>query len=80
MADLIAAAFLLPLFDVGVVIPVRTAGSGIAILDAVGRIDYVQPGGATLGDRRVYTPRRCAQNISGPWRRMRTLRRSKRAI
>ncbi len=56
LADLIAAAFLLPLFDVGVVIPVRTAGSGIAILDAVGRIDYVQPGGATLGDRKVYTP------------------------
>ena len=56
LADLIAAAFLLPLFDVGVVIPVRNAGAGIAIADAVGRIDYVQPGGATLGDRNVFTP------------------------
>ena len=55
-ADLIAAAFVLPLFDVGVVIPVRNAGSGITIVDAVGRIDYVQPGGATLGDRKVFTP------------------------
>lgn len=56
MADLIASAFLIPLFDVGVVIPVRTTGSTVAIADAVGRIDYVQPGGATLGDRKVYTP------------------------
>ena len=56
LADQIAAAFLLPLFDVGVVIPVRNTGSGIAILDANGRIDYIQPGGANLGDRKVYTP------------------------
>ena len=55
-ADLIAAAFLIPLFDVGVTIPTRKKGDGIAIADAVGRIDYVQPGGATLADRRVYTP------------------------
>jgi hypothetical protein len=54
--DRLAAAFLMPLFDVGVTIPVRRAGEGIAIADAVGRIDYVQPGGATLGDRQVYTP------------------------
>ena len=58
LADLIASVFLLPLFDVGVVIPVRCAESGIAIADAVGRIDYVQPGGASLGDRSVYTPER----------------------
>ena len=58
IADLIASAFLQPLFDVGVVIPVREMGSGIAIVDAVGRIDYVQPGGVTLGDRKVYTPER----------------------
>ena len=56
VADLIASAFLFPLFDVGAVIPVRHAGSGVAVADAVGRIDYVQPGGATLGDRKVYTP------------------------
>ncbi len=56
MADRIAAAFLLPLFDVGVVIPVRRSGQAFAIADVCGRIDYVQPGGATLQDRGVYTP------------------------
>lgn len=56
IADLIAAAFLLPLFDVGVVIPVRKNGDAFAVADACGRIDYVQPGGSSLGDRGVYTP------------------------
>ena len=56
IADLMAAAFLLPLFDVGVVIPVRKAGDAVAIADVCGRIDYVQPGGSTLQDREVYTP------------------------
>ena len=56
IADLIAAAFLLPLFDVGVVIPVRRAGDTFAIADVCGRIDYVQPGGSTLQNRGVYTP------------------------
>ncbi|MDI1339995.1 ThiF family adenylyltransferase [Polaromonas sp.] len=56
IADLIAAAFLLPLFDVGVVIPVRKKGDAFAIADVCGRIDYVQPGGSTLQDRGVYTP------------------------
>lgn len=58
IADLIAAAFLLPLFDVGVVIPVRKKGDAfaIAIADVCGRIDYIQPGGSTLQDRGVYTP------------------------
>jgi hypothetical protein len=56
IADLIAAAFLLPLFDVGVVVPVRRKGQNFAIADVCGRIDYVQPGGATLQDRGVYTP------------------------
>jgi hypothetical protein len=56
IADLIAAAFLLPLFDVGVVISVRKKGEGFAIADVCGRIDYVQPGGSTLQDRGVYTP------------------------
>ena len=56
LVDLLASAFLLPLFDVGVAIPVRESGTGIAIADAVGRIDYVQPGGPSLADRRVYTP------------------------
>lgn len=54
--DLIGAAFLIPVFDVGVTIPVRKTADGIAIGDVCGRIDYVQPGGATLGDRGVYTP------------------------
>ena len=56
IADLIASAFLQPLFDVGVVIPASKDGTEFSIVDAVGRIDYVQPGGATLGDRKVYTP------------------------
>ena len=51
--DSVAAAFLLPLFDVGVVIAMRRTGDDMAIADAAGRIDYVQPGGATLGDRQV---------------------------
>lgn len=58
IADLIAAAFLLPLFDVGVVIPTRKvlADGGLAIADVCGRVDYVQPGGSTLRDRGIYTP------------------------
>jgi hypothetical protein len=57
IADLIAAAFLIPLFDVGVTIPVRKAGTtDIAIADVCGRTDYVQPGRSTLADRKVYTP------------------------
>lgn len=55
IADLISAAFLLPLFDVGVTIPVRQAGEGVAIADVCGRIDYVQPGRSSLWDRGVYT-------------------------
>jgi ThiF family/Prokaryotic homologs of the JAB domain len=56
IADLIGAAFLMPVFDVGVVIPVRKAGGAVAIADVCGRIDYVQPGRSTLQDRGVYTP------------------------
>ncbi len=56
IADLLASAFLIPLFDVGVVIPVRQAGEGVAIADVCGRIDYIQPGRSSLQDRGVYTP------------------------
>ncbi len=56
IADLIASAFLIPLIDMGVVIPVRRAGGGVAIADVVGRIDFVQPGGSSLQDRKVYSP------------------------
>jgi hypothetical protein len=56
IADLMGSAFLQPLFDVGVVIPVRKAGDGHAIGDVCGRIDYIQPGGSSLQDRGVYTP------------------------
>jgi hypothetical protein len=56
IGDLIASACLLPLFDVGVVIPVRETGGVQAIGDVCGRIDYVQPGRSTLRDRGVYTP------------------------
>jgi len=56
IADLIASAFLIPLIDMGVVIPVRRAGATIAIADVCGRVDYVQPGGSTLLDRGVWSP------------------------
>ena len=56
IADRLAAAFLLPLFDVGVVIPMRKCGETYAIADVCGRVDYIQPGGANLKDRGVYTP------------------------
>lgn len=56
ITDLMGASFLQPIFDVGVVIPVRKAGDGFAIGDVCGRVDYIQPGGSTLKDRGVYTP------------------------
>lgn len=57
MADLIGAAFLIPVIDVGVVIPTRScAKAGTAVADAMGRIDYVQPGRSTLRSRGLYTP------------------------
>lgn len=56
IADRLAASMLQPLFDVGVVIPVRESKRGPTINNICGRIDYVQPGGSTLGDRKVYTP------------------------
>lgn len=57
VADLMAAAFLMPLFDMGVTIPARGHGQAAeAIIDAVGRVDYVQPGGSSLMTRGVYSP------------------------
>lgn len=55
-ADLVASAFLMPLFDVGVSIPTYKDEGKTSIADVCGRIDYVQPGGSTLGDRKVHTP------------------------
>lgn len=54
--DLIATTYLVPLFDVGVVIPLRDAAGTSAIGDVCGRIDYVQPGRSSLHDRGIYTP------------------------
>ncbi len=57
VADLLAQAFLLPLVDMGVTIPTRrTADGGVAIAEALGRIDFVQPGRSTLASREVFTP------------------------
>lgn len=56
IVDLIASAYLLPLFDVGVVIPTRSTDGVLAVGDVCGRIDYVQPGRSSLGDRGVYSP------------------------
>jgi len=56
VADRLAAAFLLPLLDVGVLIPTRKHGQLCAVAEVMGRIDYVRPGGSSLADRKVYTP------------------------
>lgn len=58
ICDLAAQAFMIPLIDMGVTIPTRInrEQDDIAIADVLGRIDYVQPGGATLADRMVFTP------------------------
>ncbi len=56
IADRIAQAFMIPLIDMGVSIPTRTSSNGMpAVAEVIGRIDYIQPGGSTLGDRGVYT-------------------------
>ncbi|MBO1273612.1 ThiF family adenylyltransferase [Shewanella sp. 4t3-1-2LB] len=56
VCDLLSSAFLMPLFDVGVVIPIRKQQNGSeAILDINIRIDYVQPRKSSLFDRGVYT-------------------------
>ncbi|MBX9591778.1 MAG: ThiF family adenylyltransferase [Hyphomonadaceae bacterium] len=55
VADRLAAACAMPLFDVGVSIPTRQAGGDRAIAEVCGRIEYVQPGGSTLLDRDVYS-------------------------
>lgn len=57
VADRISSAFLIPLIDVGVIIPTHIEpDDGLKITDVSGRIDYVKPGGTTLFDREVYTP------------------------
>ncbi|HGM6050711.1 ThiF family adenylyltransferase [Stenotrophomonas bentonitica] len=55
VADRVAQAFLQPLFDVGVTIPVRKPGGVTKIASIAGRIDYVYPGSPTLFDRGVYS-------------------------
>lgn len=54
--DMIASCYILPLFDVGVVIPTRETATARAIGDVCGRIDYIQPGRSSLQDRGVYSP------------------------
>lgn len=49
--DLIAEACLLPLIDIGVMIPTRKGEHEVEVADVIARIDYVYPGGATLRDR-----------------------------
>jgi hypothetical protein len=56
VADLMAQAFLLPLFDVGVGISTRrTANDEVVVDEVTGRIDYVQPDGSSLFARGVYS-------------------------
>ena len=55
--DLIAQAAIIPLIDMGVVIPTRKEANGSRkIGDICGRIDYVHPHGSSLQDRGVVTP------------------------
>lgn len=62
ICDLVAAAFGVPLIDMGVQIPVgRASGGGQRIAGVFGRIDYVQPGGASLEDREVYSAQSVAE-------------------
>ena len=57
ICDLISQAFLIPLIDMGVTIPTRSLpDGGLAVAEVMGRVDYVQPHGATLSDRGVFTP------------------------
>ena len=57
VADRLAQAFLLPLFDVGVGISTRKSLEGeVAVDEVTGRIDYVQPDGSSLFDRGIYSP------------------------
>lgn len=58
IADMMGSAFLMPVVDVGVVIPTRKSGDAVAIGDACGRVDYVYPGSSTLLDRDVHSPAR----------------------
>jgi len=56
LSDLICSTFLIPLFDVGVVIPTKQVDGRAQVVEAYGRVDYVHPGGTSLLDRGVYTP------------------------
>ena len=49
--DLIAEACVIPLIDMGVMIPTRNIDNAIEIADVCARIDYVWPGGPSLRDR-----------------------------
>lgn len=55
--DILSQACLIPIVDIGVTIPTRSASDGTArIADVCGRIDYVTPGLSSLLDRGVVTP------------------------
>lgn len=56
LVDRLAAAMVQPVFDLGVVIPVRHPPRGSVISNVCGRIDYIQPRGSNLLSRRVYSP------------------------
>ncbi len=61
LCDRLASAMVMPLFDIGVTIPVaRGLDQKLEIFDVIGRVDYVQPGGSSLADRKVYTPQSLA--------------------
>lgn len=55
LCDRLAVAMLQPLFDVGVSLPVEPSSRGKVLSNVAVRTDYVQPGGATLLNRQVYS-------------------------
>ena len=57
VCERIARACVIPLFDLGVTIPIKETKEGDLIAaDMCVRIDYVQPDGSNLSDRKVITP------------------------
>lgn len=58
IAELICQYCMIPLIDLGVTIPTRKdVGGNTHIADVCGRIDYIRPGGSSLTDRMVVTPK-----------------------
>ncbi len=54
--DQVSEFFLVPIFDIGVVISTSSVGNRTSITEACARLDYIQPHKTSLKDRGIYTP------------------------